>query len=195
MKYSGLTMILIAGLSIAGNPGLLIVPGERIGIVPLDISRVELADLVGEEVLIDTTINLGEGFTATGTLVFPGTKRELEITWFDSLMNSTVGITVIGEAYETFEGICIGISLTDTNSLLGEFRLMGFSWDYEGYADFSGTSLGDGINAVFDAGEFDTPERLEAWESLQGDGWFSSLNSGMVNLDPRIASISIYSPY
>ena len=195
MKYPGLTMILLAGLSVAGNPGLLIVPGERVGIVPLDISRVELSNLVGDEVLIDTTVHLGEGFMAPGTLVFPGTKRELEITWYDSLMNSTVGITVTGEAYETFEGIYIGMSLTDVNSLLGEFRLLGFAWDYEGQADFSGTSIGDGIYAAFYAGERDTPERLEAWESVLGDGWFSSLNPGMVNLDPRIASISIYSSY
>lgn len=195
MKYPGLTIILLAGLSVAGNPGLLIVPAERVGIVPLDISRVELGDLVGDEALIDTTVHLGEGFMATGTLVFPGTKRELEITWFDSLMNSTVGISVTGEAYETFEGIRIGMSLTDVNSLLGEFRLLGFAWDYEGYAEFSGTSLGDGINAVFDAGDLDTPERQEAWESVLGDGWFSSLNQGMVNLDPRIASIRIYSSY
>ncbi len=195
MKYSGLTMILLAGLSVAGNPGLLIVPGERVGIVPLDISRVELSNLVGDEVLSDTSVHLGEGFMAPGTLVFPGTKRELEITWYDSLMNSTVGITVTGEAYETFEGIYIGMSLTDVNSLLGEFRLLGFAWDYEGQADFSGTSIGDGIYAAFYAGERDTPERLEAWESVLGDGWFSSLNPGMVNLDPRIASISIYSSY
>ncbi len=195
MKYPGLTMILLAGLSVAGNPGLLIVPGERVGIVPLDISRAELSNLVGNEVLIDTTVHLGEGFMAAGTLVFPGTKRELEITWYDSLMNSTVGITVTGEAYETSEGIRIGMSLTDANSLLGEFRLLGFAWDYDGRADFSNTLLGNGIYADFDAGELDTQEKIEAWESVLGDGWFSSLNPGMVDLDPRITSINIYSSY
>lgn len=195
MKYPVLIMLLLAGLSLAGNPGLLIVPGERVGVVPLDISRVELGILVGDEVLIDTTVHLGEGFMATGTLVFPGTKRELEITWFDSLMSSSVGITVTGEAYETSEGIRIGMSLTDVNFLLGEFRLLGFAWDYEGRSDFSNTSLGDCIYADFDAGALDTQEKIDAWESVQGDEWFSSLNPGMVNLDPRIASISIYSSY
>ncbi len=195
MKYPSLTMCLLAGLSIAGNPAFLIVPSESIGIIPLGISRVELGNLVGDEVLIDTTIHLGEGYMTAGTLVYPGTEIELEIIWDDPDMNSAVVITVRGEAYETTEGIHIGTSLTEVNSLLGEFRLLGFAWDYEGRADFSNTLLGDGISADFDAGDRDTQEKIEAWESVLGDGWFNSRNPGMINLDPIIRSISIHEPH
>lgn len=74
------------------------------------------------------------------------------------------------------------------NSLL--IRL--FAWDYEGCADFSETSLGHGIRAFFDPGELDTPDMVEAWESVLGVEWFSSRNPAMIRLNPRITSIFIY---
>ncbi len=195
MKYPGLTMILLAGLSIAGNPAFLIVPSESVGVIPLGISREELSDIVSEEILVDTVIHLGEGYMTAGTLILPGTAKELKIVWDNSDMNSIEEITVTGEIFETFEGIHVGMSITDVNLILGEFNLLGFAWDYEGRADFSNTLLGSGISAVFDAGALDAQEKIEAWESVQGDGWFSSRNSGMINLDPVIKSISIHRPH
>lgn len=90
MKYSGLLIVLLVGLVIAGNPVLLIVPGERVGPVSIFMSREELSEAVGDEFLVDT------------------------------------------------------------------------------------------------------PDMLEAWESVLGDEWFSSRDPGMIRLNPHITSIFIY---
>ncbi|MCK5063725.1 MAG: hypothetical protein KAQ97_00510 [Candidatus Fermentibacteraceae bacterium] len=195
MKFSGVTLILITGLSIAANPAFLIVPSESVGVIQLGISREELSDILREEILVDTLIHLGEGYMTAGTLIFPGTSKELKIVWDNSDMNSIEEITVTGAIFETIEGIHVGMSLTDVNLILGEFNLLGFAWDYEGRSDFSNTLLGSGISAAFDAGALDTEEKIEAWESVQGDEWFSSIDPGMIDLDPVIESISVHRPH
>lgn len=43
MKFSGVTLILITGLSIAANPAFLIVPSESVGVIKLGISREDLS--------------------------------------------------------------------------------------------------------------------------------------------------------
>ena len=191
MKYPGILIIFLVSLVIAENPVLLIVPGERVGPVSIFMSREELSEAVDDEFLVDKTIQIGEGYTTAATLVFSGTDKELEIQW-DDQMSSAERITVIGEACETEVGIHNGMSLTSVDSILGEFRLLGFAWDYEGCADFSETSLGHGIRAFFYPVDLDTPDLLEAWESVLGDEWFSSRDPGMISLNPRITSIFIY---
>lgn len=170
----------------------LIMPGEGVGPVTLNMSRYTLSKAVDEQHLADVTVHMGEGFTKEGTSVWAGTDSALVVVWNDPESPGMYEIRVLGPAWLTDEGLHTGMHLTEVDSIIGEFDLLGFAWDYEGFADLSEAGLDDGMWVRFDTGELSGEGDWEAMMAVSGDHWFSSRDPDMVALDPSIEVISVY---
>jgi len=185
-----LVLALIIPVS-SGDPSDLIEPGAGVGCVTLDMCRDEIAAAVGEDCLSDLTVQMGEGFTMEGTSIWEGTDRELVIVWNDPETPGISEIRVTGSAWETVEGLHTGMTLVEVDSIIGEFQLLGFAWDYEGYADLSNTCLASGISMRFDAADLSDEACWTAMEAVMGDGWFSSRDPGMIAFNPVLDVITV----
>lgn len=170
----------------------LIMPGEGVGPVTLDMSRGTLSEAVGEQNLADITVQMGEGFTREGTSVWAGTDSALVVVWIEPETPGIYDIRVLGPAWQTVEGLHQGMHLTEVDSIIGEFELLGFAWDYQGFSDLSEAGLDDGMWVRFDTGELSGEGDWETMMAVSGDRWFSSRNPDMVALDPVIEVISVY---
>jgi hypothetical protein len=168
-------------------------PGAGVGFVTLDMSLDDIEATVGEDCLSHLTVQMGEGFTMEGTSIWEGTDRELIIVWNDPETPGISEIRVTGSAWETVEGIHTGMTLVEVDSIIGEFQLLGFAWDYEGFADLSNTCLASGISMRFDAADLSDEACWTAMEAVMGDGWFSSRDPGMVAFNPVLDVITVNS--
>jgi hypothetical protein len=174
-----------------GESGL-IEPGIGVGGVTLDMNAEDLADGIGEDCLADFTVQMGEGFTMEGTSVWEGTDREIIIVWNDPETPGISEIRITGSAWETAEGLHTGMTLVEVDSIIGEFQLLGFAWDCEGYADLSNTGLASGISMSFDPADLSDEACWTAMEAVMGDEWFSSRDPGMVVFNPVLDVITVY---
>ncbi len=122
-----------------------IVPGERIGSIKKTTSRRDLVRLFGAEQVADRWIYLVEGFCTPGTVVFPASSNEVEVTWTseDREAPASVGVSHPSGRWATDDGVRIGTTLEELERLAGEpIRFGGFGWDYGGGAAWRGLSLG-----------------------------------------------------
>jgi hypothetical protein len=175
----------------SSDPTGLIIPGEGVGPITLEMNGDDLLAAVGEECLSDITVQMGEGFTKEGTSVWEGTDRELTVLWNDPETPGIFEIRVTGSVWETAEGLHTGMTLSEVDSILGEFQLLGFAWDYEGFADLSDTDLLPGISMRFDAADLSDETCWTAMEAVMGDEWFSSRDPGMVAFNPVMEVITV----
>lgn len=100
-------------------------------------SREDLVRRFGAAHVIDRDIDIGEGETEAGTIVFPDeANREIEILWRDK--NAKVSVKraqIQGKAslWKAPRGISLGTCMKDLEGLNQKpFELFGFSWDYSG---------------------------------------------------------------
>lgn len=84
------------------------------------------------ETIESTRENLGEGVFVEGTVVSPGTDRELAVIWNDD--GTPLEVRMRGAYWRTAEGIGMGSSLVELEAAIGEFEMLGYAWDNEGYA-------------------------------------------------------------
>ena len=181
----------------------LIVPGVRVGPITARSSESGLRRYFGWENVAITQVDIGEGDTVTGTVIFPteGAKT-LEITWKDRDAGKYPDRVVIhGERslWRTRQGITLGISLTQIEALNGgPVTIAGFGWDYGGTvidaADGKLTFLGahGGLFLRLNPSEASI-EKLpkEEFDSVLGDGSFSSQHPAMQKLNPAVHEIVV----
>ena len=169
----------------------LIVPGQGVGPVTVDMERGDLYEVIGESHLEDIAVHIGEGFTMEGTSVWAGTDSALVVVWNDLKVSGMFEIRVTGPAWRTEEGLHTGMLLTEVDSIIGEFGLLGFAWDYEGYCDLSGTGMPGGILLRFDAADLSEESDWEAMAAVSGDILYSSRDPEMVVFNPVLDVIMI----
>jgi hypothetical protein len=131
------TLLLAPSPAWAGDVDWLIVPGERVGAITRTSSEVELRKIYGDENVAETEVNIGEGETETGTVLFDkDPERRIQILWSDPQAKSNPAGIQIDEPrnrWKTAEGITIGTSLRELEKINGRpFTLTGFGWDYSG---------------------------------------------------------------
>ena len=182
----------------------LIVPGERVGPIGAETSDAALAALFGPDNVRPVDVQLGEGFTAPGTAVYPDDPaRRIEIVWSDGTRTTPKEIRLTGASsvWRTREGISLGSTLREIERLNGyPFKLAGFAFDAAGTIVDCGrgrlTMLGC-TGADADRGR--QPRQLVvrlmpevAWvaapeyRQVIGDRIFSSGHPAMQALDPRV---------
>ena len=134
-----LTLVVVSTLCV-GRISLaadwLIVPGVRVGAITRDTSESDLKKTYGESEVVAADIDVGEGQTQAGTILFPQQNaKALTLFWTDEtrMHVAQVRISTEGTNWRTDKGITIGTPLRAIEKLNGRpVSLAGFGWDYSG---------------------------------------------------------------
>ena len=131
---------LILLLSIAMLQGALaiddVILGERVGPVTINSSAKTLTAELGSKEVVTTEVGLGEGEVETGTMVFPGSRREMTVFWRNQESLSApymIRISRPGTPWSSPAGITIGSTIRDLHEANeAPFEIYGLGWDYGG---------------------------------------------------------------
>jgi hypothetical protein len=185
-----------AGKPIASN--WQIIPGHSAGFLNPTSSQTVLEQQYGKPAVAPTRIELGEGETTPGTVLFPtDSLRRLEIVWHDTVSRSRPARIILrGSRSEWMlgPGISLGTSLQDLERLNGRpFTLAGFGWDYAGViTDWKGGALDSvlaGAKLYLDPGS--AQYESAAYSQVLGDRDYSSSLPPMQQLNPRVGQIFV----
>ncbi len=115
---------------------LLLVPGERVGMITATTTEADLEAMYGAENLKMERIAVAEDNEREGVILFPGTNKEVEIIWQTATSEGTpafVRISKDSTVWKTEDGITIGSTLEELEKVNGTpFQFYGFEWDYSG---------------------------------------------------------------
>jgi hypothetical protein len=173
-------------------------PRQGTGPLTLQGSEVELRERYGAAAIDTSRIQLGEGESTPGTVLYPGDSlRRAEIIWQDTVSRrrpSRVILRGIQSKWQVGRGISLGTSLQELERLNGRpFTLAGFGWDYAGViTDWEGGALDTaltGIKLYLDPGP--TQYESAAYSQVLGDRDYSSALPAMQQLNPRVAQIFV----
>ena len=100
-------------------------------------SETDLRRRYGPDAVNAVRIEVGEGETAPGAVLYPGDSlRRVEIIWRDSVSRRNPARIILRGSRSRWQvprGISLGTSLQDLERLNGRpFTLAGFGWDYAG---------------------------------------------------------------
>jgi hypothetical protein len=175
-----------------------IVPGRSTSAVTVETSEADLRRRYGAGSVESTRIQIGEGETMAGTVIYPGDSlRRAEIIWQDSLNRRPPARVILRGSQSRWQvnhGISLGTSLEELERLNGRpFTLAGFGWDYAGVVtDWNGGALDSalaGVKLYLDPG----PAQYESapYSQVLGDRDYSSALPAMRQLNPRVTQIFV----
>jgi hypothetical protein len=145
-----------------------------------------------------TRIDIGEGETAAGAVLYPGDSlRRVEIVWQDSVRRRRPARFMIRGSktlWRLDRGISLGTTLQELERLNGRpFVLAGFGWDYAGVVtDWKGGALDTalaGVKLYLDPGP--AQYQSKPYSEVLGDRDYSSSLPPMQQLNPRVATIFV----
>jgi len=172
-----------------------VIPGERVGPVTPETSRADLAELYGEDKLEDQPIGMGEGTTEPGTLVNLGPDQQFAIVWRDAAQTEPLLAKAFGPTWQTPEGLGVGVPYATVKSVLGNFQLYGFAWDYEGSLVLEGSNLdkyyGDLLLRVRPSQEAVEAHPKE-YQAVMGDALFAGDEPNLEPLDIQVYEMTVY---
>jgi hypothetical protein len=163
-----------------------------------EASEADLRRRYGSASLDSLRVELGEGETAPGTVLYPADSvRRLEILWRDSLTRRQPARLILRGTrtqWRVGPGITLGTSLKDLERLNGgPFTLAGFGWDYAGViTDWKGGSLDSaltGVKLYLDPGA--EQYQSAAYSRVLGDRDYSSALPAMQQLNPKVGQIFV----
>jgi hypothetical protein len=153
----------------------------------------------GSENVKQERIDIGEGETVPGTVLFPGdSTRRLEIIWSDSTGRRLPQRLILrGDStrWSVAEGITLGTTLEELERLNGRpFTLAGFGWDYSGVVtDWRGGRLATPLGCCVKLYVVPPPSAQSdpAYNSVLGDRDYASDLPAMHRLKPTVQQIFI----
>ena len=177
------------------DPWLLLASSDK-GAINGHTKRDELVRVYGKSNVVDRDVDVGEGETEPGTVIFPkDQKRSIEILWQDpDKKTHPASARIQGEAslWKAPHGISLGTSLKQLEQFNGRpFQMAGFGWDYYGTV----TSWDNGSLATDLDGEhgrvivrldsqMGTDVSQDEQTQVQGDRPYSSHHPVMQKLNP-----------
>lgn len=175
-----------------------IVPGGSTGPWTVETSEADLRQRYGASSVSAARIQIGEGETMPGTVLYPGDSlRRVEVIWQDSVNRRHPARLILRgnrSQWQVNRGISLGTSLQDLERLNGRpFTLAGFGWDYAGVVtDWKGGALDSslaGVKLYLDPG----PAQTESapYSQVLGDRDYSSALPAMQQLAPWVAQIFV----
>lgn len=175
-----------------------IIPRRSAGFITGESTEQELAQHYGPGVVQSQRIEIGEGETVPGTVLFySDSLRRLEIMWQDTVKRARPSRLILrGDSTRWSLGgnVSLGTSLQQLERLNGRpFKLAGFGWDYSGVVfDWSGGKLDStlsGVTLYLDPG----PKAYESapYRQVLGDRDYSSDLPPMQQLSPRVYQIFV----
>jgi hypothetical protein len=161
-------------------------------------SEADLARHYGGASVNPTRIELGEGETTPGTVLFSDdSSRRAEIVWQDTVGRSRPSRLILRGSRSQWTvgpGISLGTSLKELERMNGRpFTLAGFGWDYAGVVtEWGGGTLDSalaGVKLYLDPG----PEQYQSapYSQVLGDRDYSSALPPMQQLNPHVAQIFV----
>lgn len=117
------------------------------GAFAADADRDRLAAVFGAGNVVDVEIDVGEGMTEPGTVIYPDDPaRRVDIFWHDGEARRrplSVLVRSEGSLWQGPAGIRLGSTLAEVEALNGgPFELLGFDWDQGGYVTAWNGKLG-----------------------------------------------------
>lgn len=174
-------------------------PGIRVGALRASGSQQDLIDAYGAANVRDTSIVLGEGETAPGTMLFPDDpQRRLEVIWSDPAQKrATRRVVLRGERSRWMlpRDVSLGTSLSELEEKNGApFQLAGFGWDYAGVVISWGGGALDSI--MTRSVKLYLEPRIQdragpEYSSMLGDRDYHSNLPAMRKLNPRVYQIFV----
>lgn len=175
-----------------------IVPGQRAGAITRSSTEAQLARAYGGDAVRQTRIDLGEGETGPGTVLFPGDSlRRLEVLWHDTVARARPARLILRGTRSDWHlprAISLGTRLRELERQNGGgFMLAGFGWDHGGVVfDWSGGALAAelvGVRVYLDPGatRYQTPE----YSKVLGEREYPSSAPDMQSLDPGVYQIFV----
>jgi len=169
----------------------------------LDISsEAELKERYGAENVKRDTIWLGEGEFTIGTKLYPGSDKEVELSWrdtmkFEELLSAKVeakwteGKREGANRWRSKTGIRLGSTSAELQELNGKpFKFLGFGWDYAGtLSNWEGGAL-DKKNVFVVLGEPATYDE-KGYESLLGDKELKSDDVEVKKMNPVVVELAV----
>jgi hypothetical protein len=175
-----------------------IVPDHSTGPLTRETNEADLRQRYGAAVVDSARIQIGEGETMAGTVLYPWDKlQRMEIIWQDSIHRRRPARLILRGSQSRWQvnsGISLGTSLQELERLNGKpFTLAGFGWDYAGVVtDWKGGTLEGalaGVKLYLDPG----PSQSESapYSQVLGDRDYSSALPAMQQLNPRVTQIFV----
>lgn len=174
-------------------------PGDTAAVGPATSER-ELVARFGATNVGRDTIQVGEGFTEPGTVLFPDdSRRRLEILWADTLTRDRPArVRAGGSAWVAHPGVRLGLPLAEVERLNGRaFTMTGFGWDYGGTVlSWDGgrlDSLPPGVTRLlvrFDHPR-DPPVSEDEERRVSGEGRIPSSDPIMRRMQPYVYHVEV----
>ncbi len=193
---------LVSGAGCGGSPTAgpdwLIIPGQRAGALQRSSGEAQLVKAYGRGAVQPIRVELGEGETAPGTVLFAtDSLRRLEVLWHDTVARARPARLVLRGRQSRWHlpaGVSLGTRLHELEQRNGRaFTLAGFGWDYGGaivnWADGALAAQLPGVHLYLDPGaaQYQTP----IYHEVLGDRDYSSSTPVMQALDPQVYQIFI----
>lgn len=192
---AGAMLLVTAFAAAAADPGPDNLVLSCAGAFAADSSRERLAAVFGAANVADVEIDVGEGMTEPGTVLFPDDPmRRVDIFWHDGDARARpLSVLVRGDdsLWVGPLGVRLGSSLAEVEAVNGgPFDILGFDWDQGGYVpDWRGklaTATG-AADCPFSARFGPTSDGYDA----VGDQVFSSAAAGIRAGAPVVEMLSI----
>jgi hypothetical protein len=190
----GAFVALVASSAAVPDPWLIPADGKT-GPINATTTLNDLVRSYGKKNVVEREIDVGEGQTEPGVVVFPDDPlRAIEILWKDPKQKNAPKLAKIhGSAshWKTVHGISLGTSLKELEAINGKpFHLAGFGWDYPGtvysWDDGLLASLQGHIALALD-GSSDASALTESeLRAVAGDQEISSHHAVMQKINPRV---------
>jgi len=176
-----------------------IVPGVRVGPITATTSEKDLIKLYGAKNISHQEIDLGEGVTASGTVLFAkNPEKRIKIVWRDQNSRSQTKSVFLSGAkskWKTDDGVSLGMSLKTLEKMNGRpFVLAGFGWNYGGTAR---SSKGGKLHSLNIATLYVQLSPASKWQEdpdyqgMIGDVEFSSDHPTMAKINPAVHLIRV----
>lgn len=195
----GLSICLVMAVANAlAQTSFQIVPGGKGGSITSRSSEEDLRKIYGHENVEAGEVDLGEGESMPGTIIYPNDPRKrLEIAWKDTKTKKSPDfVQFSGEKsiWKVTPGIGLGTSLKTLEQINGRaFVLLGFEWDLGGtVVNWKSGKLarsfgktGDGVILRLSP-VYENESLTKDLNAVSGDVEFSSKNKSMQRLNPKV---------
>jgi hypothetical protein len=198
-----IALVALVGILPACNPApkddWKIEPRKRVGALLSTGSEADLRKAYGSANVAPVRIELGEGQTTTGTVLFPGDSlHRMEILWQDSLAREIPARVILRggrSAWKLPGDVSLGLSIADLERRNGRpFTLAGFGWDYEGIVvSWEGGAMDTSLTPdvkIYLGPEPAARSRPE-YSRVLGDRPYPSSLPEMRALDPRVYQVFV----
>jgi hypothetical protein len=138
---------------------------------------------------------MGEGFTEPGTIVNLNPEQRFTVIWLDAERSRPLLAKDFGPAWQTPEGLGVGVPYAKVQEVLGSFKIYGFAWDYSGSLALEGSKLdryyGNLLLRV-EPSEAAVAEHPEAFQAVIGDQLFPGEDPNLALLDISVYEMVVY---